>query len=45
MTRLVGAMMPKKNFVCAITRRLKTLETVAAICNTATMHSAMIAAL
>ena len=44
-TRLVGALMLEQNDEWAITRRYMTLETVAAICDTAPMDPATIAAL
>ena len=44
-TRLVGALMLEQNDECAITRCNMTLETVAAICDTAPMDPAKIAAL
>src|SRR5690606_13920150 len=44
-TRLVGALMLEQNDEWAITRRYMTLETVAAICDTALMDPATIAAL
>ena len=44
-TRLVGALMLEQNDEWAITRRYMTLETVAAICDTAPMDPAKIAAL
>jgi len=43
-TRLVGALMLEQNDEWAITRRYMTLETVAAICDTAPMDPATIAA-
>ena len=44
-TRLLGALMLEQNDEWAITRRYMTLETVAAICDTAPMDPADIAAL
>lgn len=44
-TRLVGALMLEQNDEWAVTRRYMTLETVAAICDTATMDPAEIAAM
>tara|TARA_R100000750_G_C2335769_1_gene92013 strand:+ start:566 stop:853 length:288 start_codon:yes stop_codon:yes gene_type:complete len=44
-TRLVGALMLEQNDEWAITRCYMTLETVAAICDTAPMDPAKIAAL
>ena len=44
-TRLIGAPMPEQNDEWAITRRYMTPETVAAICGTAPMDPAKIAAL
>jgi transposase-like protein len=44
-TRLVGALMLEQNDEWAITRRYMTLETAAAICDTATIDPAKIAAL